>query len=144
MAELVIRPAGTYTDYFIVSLDGGAYAVPERGADLPLRLRGRVPSRYEAGGMDSSFGEGADEEGVIVVERFLPWDERAGAGGVLQFEGLVRRPGEALHAKGTLAFASLEMPAGIIAVLSYEGLSWEHRQELRAMPSPPLGTLRMW
>lgn len=144
MAELVINPSGTYTDYFVVSLGGGPYAVPERGADLALRLRGRVPSRYELGGMDADFGRGADEECVIVIERFLAWEEHAGPGGVIQFEGLVRRPEDALHAKGTLAFGILAMPAGILAMLGYEGLSPENRRALSAMASPPLGTLRMW
>jgi len=144
MSELVINPSGIYTDYFIVSFDEGPYDLPERGADIELRLRGRVPSRYELGGMDADFGRGADEEGVIVVERFLAWDEHAGPGGVIQFEGLVRRHEEALRAKGTLAFGSLEMPAGILAMLSYEGLSLEKRRALSTVSSPPLGTLRMY
>lgn len=144
MAELVINPSGAYTDYFVVSLDGGTYDVPERGAELTLRLRGRVPSRYEPEGMDADFGRGADEEGVIVVERFHAWEDHAGPGGVIQFEGLVRRPEDALHAKGALAFGSLAMPAGVLAMLGYEGLSPENRRILSAMASPALGTLRMW
>lgn len=143
MADLVINPSGTYTNYFIVSLDGGAYALPQLGADLTLRLRGRVPSRYEPGGMDASLDQGPDEEGGLVMQRFCSWDERVGAGGVMQFEGFIQRPDAALHAHGVLAFGSLAMPAGVIAVLGYEGLSPENRRMLMAMPSPPLGTLRM-
>ncbi len=143
MADLVLQ-RGAYSDYFVVSLDGAPYAIPERGADLAVRLRGRVPSRYAPGGINADFGQGADEEGVVVVERFVPWEDQVGPGGVLQFEGLVRHAGEALHAKGALAFDSLRMPVGIDAVLGYEGLSPERRRELADMPSPPVGTLRLW
>lgn len=44
MTELAIHPSGTYSDHFIVSFAGEPYAIPEKGADLALRLRGRVPS----------------------------------------------------------------------------------------------------
>lgn len=144
MAELRINPPGNYTNYFIVALDGQPYCVPEPGADLALALHGRVPSRYEPGGMDGSFGHGGDEEGIVLLERFCLWSEQASAGGVLQFEGMIRRPEGVLHAQGALAFGSLETPSGISAVLSYEGLSSENWRKLAASPAPPLGTLRMW
>ncbi|WP_146087813.1 hypothetical protein [Rathayibacter sp. AY1D2] len=87
--------------------------------------------------MDADFGRGADEEGVIVVERFLAWNEQAGPGGVVRFEGLVRLHEQTLRAKGTLVFGSLAMPAGILAMLGHEGSSPEKRRALSMMASPP-------
>lgn len=88
--KLAISPSCTHTDP-LVSLDGVAYALPERGSDLTLRLRGRGLSRYPPCGIDRDFGSVGDAEGVILVERVLSSRERAGPGGVLQFEGFVER-----------------------------------------------------
>lgn len=142
--QLVINPRGTYTDYFIVANGSAGYGLPERGADLPLRLRGRVPSRYATEGINATLEQGADEEGTIIVERFLPWQDQPTPGALVQFEGLVRWEGVAMHANGALVFDALETPPGILALLSYEGLSPDNRRSLTARTDPPLGTLRLW
>lgn len=67
MVDLVINSWGNYTDCFIVSFDGGPYVIPEKGTDFAVRLRGRLLSRYASGGIDGSYGDGADEEGTVIV-----------------------------------------------------------------------------
>ena len=144
MADLVFNAPGRYTDYFIVSVDGAPYQLPERGADFAVRLRGRVPTRYEQGGMEATFAVGSDEEGTVIVESFVPWDERRDAGAMTQFEGWVRTGEGDLHASGALVFDSVDMPRGLGALLNYEGLGAAKRRELMLRSSPPLGTLRTW
>lgn len=67
-----------------------------------------------------------------------------GPGYVVQFEGWVQASDAALQARGVLASDSQEMPNRIIAMMSYEGLSPENRRKLIDLPTPPVGTLRMW
>ncbi len=142
VASLVFRP-GFVSDYFIVALNGEPYRLPDKGADVCLALRGRVPSRYAPDGINADFGADSDEEGVVTVRRFSLWDWDPGEGGALQFEGYISEP-ESMHAQGSLAFGSLSTPPGMLAVLSYEGLDPELRRELAARALPPLGTIRFW
>lgn len=57
-----------------------------------------------------------------------------GPGYVVQFEGWVQASDAALQARGVLAFDSLEMPNGIIAMRGYEGA--QPRESAQADRSP--------
>jgi hypothetical protein len=144
MVDLAINPPGTHSDYLVTSFDGDAYALPEQGADFSVRLRGRVPNRYDVGGMNETRQVGRDEEGVVTVHRIRVDLSKNWSGGAVRFEGYVDGPSGALHADGFLAFGGLATPPGILAIFNYEWLSAENRRQLAEAPLPPLGTLRMW
>jgi len=142
MASLTLRP-GHYSNFFIVSLDGGPYAVPDEGSDLRLALRGGIPSRYSVGGIDRDSEYAADEEGELLVRRFLPWDLAHNDGGVIQFEGHITEP-ETMNAAGSLAFDGLTTPPGLLNLLAHEGMNAVRLRQLTTRKSPPLGMLRLW
>lgn len=135
--------AGRIQEFFIVPRDGGAYSLPEKGADWSIRLRGREPGRYD--------GERATRDAVVEFEAAEAFDftvrvqaiePEFGRSGMAYIEGYAKSP-VLVSVTAFVQIGALGMPGGIMNLLMQNEVLPDQVRRLAGGDEAPVGRVRL-
>lgn len=130
-------------EFFVVPRDGAPYALPERGAEWSLRLRGREPGRYDADratrDVVAEFEAAEEFEFTVHVQAIEP---EFGRRDMAHVEGYAEWPVE-LGFTAFVRVGELGMPGGMINLLMQNEVRPDQVRRLAEGEGAPVGRVRL-
>lgn len=135
--------AGLIQEFFVVPRNGAPYALPEKGAEWSIRLRGREPGRYDA--------DRATRDAVAEFEAAEPFDftvhvryvePEYGRSGAAYIEGYAKWP-VVLGVTAFVQVGELGMPGGIMNLLMQNEVRPDQVRRLAEGEGAPVGRVKL-
>lgn len=143
MGQFAQLRAGRIQEFFIVPRDGGAYTLPEKGADWSIRLRGREPGRYDTDrATRDAVAEFEASEAFDFIVHVQAVEPEFGRSGMAYVEGYAKSP-VLVRVTAFVRIGALGMPGGIMNLLVQNEVLPEQVHRLAEGDEAPVGRARL-
>lgn len=135
-------PDGYVLEFFVHRRGDEVYEVPRLRRPWTIRLRARVPDRYDLTRGRRDVADEARRADWFDVDVFPVHVEPRWGPDAARVEAHVRYPGWSVNLALTIAFGSRTPPGGLGANLSYDGVAADGVRDLLNSEDAPVGSAR--